>query len=156
MIKIPEISVGPKKTPKNPDFGWWTPFLRNIKNGKSTHTLEWCKFFGGLKNSEISGPGVRRQIPGFSRARKNDFFPPGFWPITARISDNFGRFFPIFGPVFSIFGPIFRSFCNFLDLILDGQNTFKDLQFRFLVTLPLLVLLSLFGNFAVLIFTLNL
>ena len=72
--EIPEKPEISRKTPKNPDFGWWTPFLRNMKNGKIILLQNDVNFLGGLKNREISGPGG----PG------PNFGPhPGFFRICA-------------------------------------------------------------------------
>jgi hypothetical protein len=79
-----------------PDFGWWTPFLRNINFGKKFLLKNNIRILGGVKFRDFPGPGFW-----------------GFWH------------FLIFGDFSRFLDPIFIDFWRFFNyLILDLIHLF--------------------------------
>jgi hypothetical protein len=47
---------------RKPDFGWWTPFLRNINFGKKFLLYFNMSIFRGLKFCENLSPGILENL----------------------------------------------------------------------------------------------
>jgi hypothetical protein len=103
--------------PKNPNFGWWTPFLRNMNIGNYFLPKNNIAILG------VSKKGVFRKFRVFGEARFLTKICSFFWRFWTPIFDDFGtHFLIVFGVLYFLY---FRqNFYKFIFIIFIIRKVF--------------------------------